>query len=236
MSILSQPFFSYRLRVFDQTYRVRLIDKVTETIDEAAMNSLLISENNSMKTLVPEKFKEVCPEGLDVILKCGIVGAARFSGMEQFSRIMGSDPHLTENAKLHREVHDFYGILNEPTIGHYPCVGVVFGKKCVPEQGSWLINYYNKIAGNFLRPPSLRHLAQQFQQVVMKDQAILAVHWRYDEDWFSLCRPAAANALSQEHRKLCTALLCLFLGFVNDKNLAFIVSQKLKNLQNTSFY
>lgn len=130
--------------------------------------------------------------------------------MEQFAKILGADENLINDAKLSRDVKDFYSILNESVVrASYPCIGIIFGKKCVPEQSMWLQNHFSRIAGNYLRPPSLRHLAQQFGQIVMQDQSILAVHWRYDEDWFSLCRPAAANALSQEHRKLCTALLCL---------------------------
>lgn len=69
----------YRLRVFDQTYRVRLVNNPKETIDEDALNSLRFKDSEkNMETLKPEQFKEVCPDGLDVIVKCGTVGAARY--------------------------------------------------------------------------------------------------------------------------------------------------------------
>ena len=141
-----------------------------------------------METLKPDQFKEVCPDGLDVIVKCGTVGAARYkklkiikfnhrnfnpiftfifklffhSGMEQFAKILGSDENLINDAKLSRDVKDFYSILNESVVrASYPCIGIIFGKKCVPEQSMWLQNHFSRIAGNYLRPPSLRHLAQQ---------------------------------------------------------------------------
>lgn len=186
-----------------------MITDPKETIDADALASLEFSNNENLEIVSALQFKEKCPNGIDVVIKCGIIGAARLSGMEQFAHALGEEDFL-HSAKITREVSDFYGVLSAEIINDdYPCIGVIFGKKCVPEQSSWLQNHFNRIAGNFLRPPSLRHLAQQFAQNVMQDQAVLAVHWRYDSDWFALCRPAAANALSEEHRKLCTSLLCL---------------------------
>ena len=49
------------------------------------------------------------------------------------------------------------------------CVGIVYGRRCLPDQKKW-IQTYSKLAPNILRPVQVRAIAYEFIQQVMNGE------------------------------------------------------------------
>ena len=134
----------------------------------------------------------LCNQQIDALVKCGDIDAKRYEGVVHFQRAI-SMPVKNEfiiesmkelNPKTCGEACD----PNVPAtldLSAYKCVGIVYGKKCLPDQEKWQ-QTFSEVARNFLRPTDIRRFSQEFTENVIGNRPYLFVHWRYESDWLDM--------------------------------------------------
>jgi len=168
-------------------------------------------------------FQTQCNNKLDVMIRCGEVDPKREDGLHHFSRAadMPADKELQINNMNDLILPD--GSPGSIDISQYPCMGIVYGKKCLPDQVGWL-KAYGEISENYLRPKSMRFIANKFIERKMNNQPYLAVHWRYESDWLDMCKPTRPKGARERNGAICR----LVMGLSYDQNIRKVFIDNIK--------
>ena len=163
----------------------------------ALQSSIFLKQNdNTVSKIMPvQPMKDMmngCQKKLDLLIKCGDIDDKRYQGINHFQRAIDMEvaetvtiPTMADlDPKCCGEACD----PNQPAkmdIADKKCVGIVYGKKCLPDQDKWLQSFA-EISRNFLRPTVIRRFAQEFTEKVIGNRPYLFVHWRYESDWLDM--------------------------------------------------
>merc|ERR1719373_371824 len=156
-----------------------------------------------------------CQKKLDVLIKCGDIDTKRYEGINHFQRAIDMEivetvtiPTMADlDPKCCGEACD----PNQPakmSIDDKKCVGIVYGKKCLPDQDKWL-QTFAEISRNFLRPTVIRRFAQEFTEKVIGNRPYLFVHWRYESDWLDMCKPSRPKGARERNKEICKLIMGL---------------------------
>lgn len=183
------------LPIFDTNYTVDLVWPPSETIDLGALKKF-------MKVTSMKDMKKDCKGKLDAVIKCGIVDAKRYDGIKHFQRAVDMKVLKEIEVKSYEEL-----VPNDMSPGiigpnDERCLGIVYGKKCLPDQDRWL-GTYSKISKYFMRPLPIRKFAASFIEKVMGRRKFMAVHWRYESDWLDMCKPSRPKGARERNREIC---------------------------------
>ena len=135
----------------------------------------------------------MCNQQVDALIKCGDIDEKRYEGIVHFQRAINMPVQTEILIKSMEELNPkTCGMTVCPEqkpatvdISMYKCVGMVYGKKCLPDQEQWL-NQFTEIARNFLRPTVIRRFSQDFIEKIINNKPYLFVHWRYESDWLDM--------------------------------------------------
>ena len=139
----------------------------------------------------------MCNQQVDALIKCGDIDEKRYEGIVHFQRainmpvqkeiLIKSMHELNPKSCNPKSAPDICPVSAPATvdISPYKCVGIVYGKKCLPDQEQWLAQF-TEIARNFLRPTVIRRFSQDFLEKIILNKPYLFVHWRYESDWLDM--------------------------------------------------
>ena len=122
------------LPIFDTNYTVDLVWPADDSIDTESLNEKV--HTTDMKT-----FQQECNGKLDAVIRCGDIDIKREDGLKHFSRAANT-PAAQEIRILN--MNEIVNEDNSPgrvDISMYRCLGIVYGKKCLPNQKDWLETY-----------------------------------------------------------------------------------------------
>jgi len=196
------------LPIFDQNYTVDLVWPANETIDVGMLRKIMPVQ--PMKDMMSG-----CQKKLDVLIKCGDIDTKRYEGINHFQRAIDMEivetvtiPTMADlDPKCCGEACD----ANQPakmSIDDKKCVGIVYGKKCLPDQDKWL-QTFAEISRNFLRPTVIRRFAQEFTEKIIGNRPYLFVHWRYESDWLDMCKPSRPKGARERNKEICKLIMGL---------------------------
>lgn len=114
--------------------------------------------------------------------------------------------------------------LGKVDISQFRCLGIVYGKKCLPNQENWL-KRYRELAPFYLRPRTMRYIAEKFIDRVLHNQPYLAVHWRYESDWLDMCKPERPQGARARNGAICK----LVTGLEYDQQTRDVFINNIKN-------
>ena len=183
------------LPIFDTNYTVDLVWPADDTIDTSALNQ-------KVHTIDMAHFQEKCNNKLDVIVRCGQIDPKREDGLNHFSRAAAMPADKVIDIANMNEITLPDGTPGPISITEYPCMGIVYGKKCLPDQMAWLKSF-KEISDNYLRPKTMRAVADKFIERKLKGQPYLAVHWRYESDWLDMCKPSRPKGARERNGAIC---------------------------------
>ena len=139
----------------------------------------------------------MCNQQLDALVKCGDIDPKRNDGVIHFQRAISMPVMKEIQIKSMAELNPKTCGPNAPDpkvcppseppldLSPYKCVGIIYGKKCLPDQEKWQ-GTFAEIARNFLRPTNIRRFAMDFTDKIIGNRPYLFVHWRYESDWLDL--------------------------------------------------
>jgi len=206
------------LPIFDTNYTVDLVWPPSETVDLGALRKFM--SVSSMKDM-----KKDCKGKLDVVVKCGTIDSKRYSGIEHFQR--AADMKVLKEIEIasYEELvpNDLSAGIISPD--EAKCMGIVYGKKCLPDQDRWLATF-SKIAKYYWRPLPVRKFSMSFIENVMGNRKFMAVHWRYESDWLDMCKPSRPKGARERNREICR--ITMGLTYDDDVRNSFIQAIKDK--------
>jgi len=183
------------LPIFDTNYTVDLVWSPGETVDVGSLKKF-------MGVYGMKEFKKECQGKLDAVVKCGTLDPKRLEGIKHFQR--AADMKVMKEIEIasYEELvpNDFSPGIIKPN--QYKCLGVVYGKKCLPDQDRWLATFA-RISKYFWRPLPVRKFAMNFIENVMNNRKFMAVHWRYESDWLDMCKPSRPKGARERNREIC---------------------------------
>jgi len=196
------------LPIFDQNYTVDLVWPANETMDVGMLRKIMPVQ--PMKDMMSG-----CQKKLDLLIKCGDIDTKRYEGINHFQRAIDMEieetitiPTMADlDPKCCGEACD----ANQPAklnIDDKKCVGIVYGKKCLPDQDRWLQSFA-EISRNFLRPTVIRRFSQEFTEKVIGNRPYLFVHWRYESDWLDMCKPSRPKGARERNKEICKLIMGL---------------------------
>ena len=134
----------------------------------------------------------MCNQQIDALVKCGDIDQKRYEGIIHFQRAINMSVQNEFIIKSMAELNpktcgELCDAKAAPTLdlAPYKCVGLVYGKKCLPDQERWK-KTFDEIARNFLRPTVIRRFSQDFNEKIIGNRPYLFVHWRYESDWLDM--------------------------------------------------
>ncbi|XP_039252759.1 uncharacterized protein LOC120330011 [Styela clava] len=205
------------LPIFDTNYTVDLVWPPMDTIDIGVLKKVV-------PTIGMREFQKVCKSKLDAIVKCGIFDQKRDDGIKHFRRAANLKFDKIIEVKTYEEL-----VPNDLSAGvvgpdEHRCLGVVYGKKCLPDQDRWLATF-SRISKSFKRPMAIRQFAQDFMETKMGNKQFMAVHWRYESDWLDMCKPSRPKGARERNKAICKMVMGL--DFDEDIRKDFV--QRLKD-------
>ena len=183
------------LPIFDTNYTVDLVWAADDSIDTLTLNQKV--HTTDMRT-----FQKQCNGQLDAMIRCGDIDAKREDGLKHFSRAADTPAKQTLRILNMNEIITEDNTLGKVDISQYRCLGIVYGKKCLPNQENWL-RRYKELAPFYLRPRTMRFIADKFIERVLGNQPYLAVHWRYESDWLDMCKPERPQGARARNGAIC---------------------------------
>lgn len=206
------------LPIFDTNYTVDLVWPAMDTIDVGALRKVL-------PIVGMRDFLSKCKRNLDAVVKCGSFDQKREDGIRHFQRAAGLKFTKVIEIKSYEELvpNDLSAGIIGPN--DYKCLGVVYGKKCLPDQDRWLATFA-KIAKAYKRPQQIRLFAQEFLEKAMGGRDFMAVHWRYESDWLDMCKPSRPKGARERNKAICKIVMGL--DFDEEVRAKFVRSLKNK--------
>nr|XP_002128401.1 uncharacterized protein LOC100179097 [Ciona intestinalis] len=205
------------LPIFDTNYTVDLVWPPSETVDLGALKK-------AVNAISMKDFKKECKGRLDVVVQCGQVDQKRMDGIKHFQR--AAEVKVMREIKVSSYEELVPNDLSAGRIGpdEYKCMGIIYGKKCLPSQDRWLATY-SRVAKQFFRPLPVRKLAASFKEEVMHDKPYMAVHWRYESDWLDMCKPSRPKGARERNKEICK----ITVGLEDDEQLRSSFIQSIKD-------
>lgn len=205
------------LPIFDTNYTVDLVWPPMDTVDIGILRKAL-------PTIGMRDFQKNCKNTIDVIVKCGTFDQKREDGIRHFQRAARLKYTKIIEIKSYEELVP--NDLSAGVIGpdEYKCMGMVYGKKCLPDQDRWLATFA-KLAKSFKRPLQIRQFAQEFMENKMGNRQFMAVHWRYESDWLDMCKPSRPKGAIERNKAICEMVR----GLDNDEDMRSNFIKSLKN-------
>uniref|UniRef100_H2YT85 GDP-fucose protein O-fucosyltransferase 2 n=2 Tax=Ciona savignyi TaxID=51511 RepID=H2YT85_CIOSA len=205
------------LPIFDTNYTVDLVWPPSETLDFGALKKTL-------NAISMKDFKKECKGRLDVLVQCGQVDQKRMDGIRHFQR--AADMKVMREIQISNYEELVPNDLSAGRIGpdEFKCMGLIYGKKCLPSQDRWLATY-SRIAKSLWRPLPVRKFAITFMEEVMNNKPFMAVHWRYESDWLDMCKPSRPKGARERNKEICK----ITTGLDNDESLRSSFIQAIKD-------
>ncbi|XP_076822731.1 uncharacterized protein LOC143469061 [Clavelina lepadiformis] len=183
------------LPIFDTNYTVDLVWPPSATIDAGMLKKVI-------NTVSMKEFNRNCKGKLDVVVRCGDVDVKREDGLKHFQR--AADMKIAKEITIQSYEELVPNDLSAGIIGpdEDKCMGIVYGKKCLPDQDRWLATF-SRIADNFWRPQPIRNFALKFIAQKLGGKPFMAFHWRYESDWLDMCKPSRPKGARDRNREIC---------------------------------
>lgn len=204
------------LPIFDTNYTVDLVWAADDSIDTLTLNQKV--HTTDMRT-----FQRECNGELDAMIRCGDIDSKREDGLKHFSRAANTPTKQTLRILNMNEIMTEDNELGKVDISQFKCLGIVYGKKCLPNQENWL-KRYRDLAPFYLRPRTMRFIAEKFIERVLHNQPYLAVHWRYESDWLDMCKPERPQGARARNGAICK----LVTGLEYDQNTRDVFINNIK--------
>ena len=169
-------------------------------------------------------FQKECNGELDAMIRCGDIDSKREDGLKHFSRAANTPTKQTLRILNMNEIMTEDNELGKVDISQFKCLGIVYGKKCLPNQENWL-KRYRELAPFYLRPRTMRFIAEKFIERVLHNQPYLAVHWRYESDWLDMCKPERPQGARARNGAICK----LVTGLEYDQNTRDVFINNIKS-------
>lgn len=197
------------LPIYDTNYTVDLVWPAGDTIDVGMLKKVVPVQGM-------REMQVMCNQQIDALIKCGDIDAKRYEGIVHFQRAINMPVQKEILIKSMEELNTkSCGMTACPEqkpasvdISAYKCVGMVYGKKCLPDQEQWLAQF-TEIARNFLRPTVIRRFSQDFLEKVILNKPYLFVHWRYESDWLDMCKPSRPKGARERNKEICKLIMGL---------------------------
>ena len=205
----------FALPLYDEDYTVDLVWEADDTID-----SFMLSKK--LPVYDQKQFNFNCMNKLDLLVKCGerIEETRHMTGIDYFfkaAELETNPPVLNIDSISNLAFH-----LQQK---FYPCVGIIYGRRCLPSQKRWMESYKN-IAENYLRPANIRFIVQKFIQRQLKNTRFIAVHWRFDSDWLDMCKESRKRGARDRNAGICR----LVMGLSYDKQIRDRFANNIKKI------
>lgn len=212
------------LPIFDTNYTVDLVWPAGDTIDVGMLKKVMPVQGM-------REMQVMCNQQIDALVKCGTIDEKRYEGIVHFQRAINMPVQKEILIKSMEELNPKTCGLTvcpeqkPPTVDitSYKCVGMVYGKKCLPDQEQWLAQF-TEIARNFLRPTVIRRFSQDFIEKIINNKPYLFVHWRYESDWLDMCKPSRPKGARERNKEICK----LIMGLTYDENTRSMFVNNLK--------
>merc|ERR1712242_309827 len=197
------------LPIFDTNYTVDLVWPAGDTIDVGMLKKVMPVQGM-------REMQVMCNQQVDALIKCGDIDEKRYEGIVHFQRAINMPVQTEILIKSMEELNPkVCGMTVCPEqkpatvdISQYKCVGMVYGKKCLPDQEQWL-NQFTELARNFLRPTVIRRFSQDFIEKIINNKPYLFVHWRYESDWLDMCKPSRPRGARERNKEICKLIMGL---------------------------
>lgn len=197
------------LPIYDTNYTVDLVWPAGDTIDVGMLKKVVPVQGM-------REMQVMCNQQIDALIKCGDIDAKRYEGIVHFQRAINMPVQKEILIKSMEELNTkSCGMTACPEqkpasvdISAYKCVGMVYGKKCLPDQEQWLAQF-TEIARNFLRPTVIRRFSQDFLEKIILNKPYLFVHWRYESDWLDMCKPSRPKGARERNKEICKLIMGL---------------------------
>lgn len=212
------------LPIFDTNYTVDLVWPAGDTIDVGMLKKVMPVQGM-------REMQVMCNQQIDALVKCGTIDEKRYEGIVHFQRAINMPVQKEILIKSMEELNPkSCGMTVCPEqkaatvdISSYKCVGMVYGKKCLPDQEQWLAQF-TELARNFLRPTVIRRFSQDFIEKIINNKPYLFVHWRYESDWLDMCKPSRPKGARERNKEICK----LIMGLTYDENTRNMFVNNLK--------
>lgn len=215
------------LPIFDTNYTVDLVWPAGDTIDVGMLKKVMPVQGM-------REMQVMCNQQIDALVKCGDIDQKRYEGIIHFQRAINmpvqNEFEIASMSELNGKSCGTACDPNAPPtldITPYKCVGMVYGKKCLPDQEKWL-DTFSQLARNFLRPTVIRRFSQDFCEKVIGNRPYLFVHWRYESDWLDMCKPSRPKGARERNKEICK----LIMGLTYEEATRNMFIENLKNKMN----